>query len=381
MAYSKLYTIDAGPGGDTVRDVIVTKIDGNIDTIFANLNTHEALTTGVHGVGSGTIVGTALTQTLTNKTISGGTFTGSVTATNLILTGYTPVISGVTITSAALTGNTTYYLPVLTTADIRGTTLSGTVTWTTPQLTNPTINNATLSGTITCGTLLNPTLSGTITCGTLKNPTLSGTVTATGVSWIGLPAATEVTNGTITNSTLTGTITSTSGIIIGATLSNLTISVASSTNGDMWYQASGVLARLPKGTVSQHLLMNSLATIPEWSSPMKQGTITRALDAVSADVAYTSIGFKPSYIMFVGGCNGKGMSNGYSDGTIHYCTEVSYANVAGVLTTVCVYIQCSSTQSQTALVKTFDTDGFTLTWTLTGTGTTGTMSFSYLAFR
>ena len=63
-------------------------------SILSNVDTH------VHGIatGEGVVVGTDKTQTLTNKTISGGTFTGSITATsaelqNVTLAG-TPVITG-----------------------------------------------------------------------------------------------------------------------------------------------------------------------------------------------------------------------------------------------------------------------------------------------
>jgi len=143
MAYVKHFTIDAGPAGDTVKDVIVTKVDGNIDAIFADLNTHEALTTGAHGVGSGTIVGTALTQTLTNKTLSGTTLTGTITGTG---------------------------------ATYAGGTFSGTFT-------GGTLSGTTLSGVTTAAGIVN---SGTITGGTLSGTTLSGTITASGVNWVGL---------------------------------------------------------------------------------------------------------------------------------------------------------------------------------------------------
>jgi len=41
----------------------------------APLNAHAATTTGVHGVGAGTVVGTTLTQTMTNKTLTNPTLT------------------------------------------------------------------------------------------------------------------------------------------------------------------------------------------------------------------------------------------------------------------------------------------------------------------
>jgi len=43
----------------------------------AKVDAHSATTSGVHGVGSGAVVGTALTQTLTNKTLGSGTVLGA----------------------------------------------------------------------------------------------------------------------------------------------------------------------------------------------------------------------------------------------------------------------------------------------------------------
>ncbi len=70
MAYNKPYTVDPTSGGDTVKDAIATKVEGNATQIVADLNTHDVATTAVHGVGAGTLVGTALSQTLTSKTLT-----------------------------------------------------------------------------------------------------------------------------------------------------------------------------------------------------------------------------------------------------------------------------------------------------------------------
>jgi len=71
MAYTKVYTLDATPGGDTVKEAIVTKLDGNATQIVTDLNTHEALTE-IHGA-TGALVGTTNVQTLTNKTLTSPT--------------------------------------------------------------------------------------------------------------------------------------------------------------------------------------------------------------------------------------------------------------------------------------------------------------------
>lgn len=51
----------------------------------ADLTTHINLTTGIHGVGAGAIVGTTLSQTLTNKTLTSPTINGTIATTGLTL--------------------------------------------------------------------------------------------------------------------------------------------------------------------------------------------------------------------------------------------------------------------------------------------------------
>src|SRR4030043_859436 len=56
----------------------------------ADIPPHAALTTGAHGVGAGAIVGTGLTQTLTAKTLTSPTIQGTVAAgTGLTLPAFT----------------------------------------------------------------------------------------------------------------------------------------------------------------------------------------------------------------------------------------------------------------------------------------------------
>lgn len=51
----------------------------------ATLTTHKDLTTGIHGVGAGAIVGTTLAQTLTGKTLTSPTINGTIATTGLTL--------------------------------------------------------------------------------------------------------------------------------------------------------------------------------------------------------------------------------------------------------------------------------------------------------
>ena len=52
-------------------------MEGHLASIASDITTHASSSTGVHGVGAGSIVGTTTTQTLTNKTISGSNNTFS----------------------------------------------------------------------------------------------------------------------------------------------------------------------------------------------------------------------------------------------------------------------------------------------------------------
>lgn len=108
------------------------------DISYANgssdLTAHEA-DTATHGA-TGEVVGTTNTQTLTNKTISGGSLSGTITNSG--------TISGGTLSAP---------------------TLSGTVT-----------NSGTISG----GTLASPTLSGTLSGGTIGAVTINSSATIAG---------------------------------------------------------------------------------------------------------------------------------------------------------------------------------------------------------
>jgi len=178
MSYVKHLTIDDGPTGDTVKAAIVDKLDVNMTNIYADLNTHEALTE-THGA-TGAVVGTTNVQTLTGKTISGTTLTGTVTGTGATLTACT--LSGViTGTAATLTNCTLSGTISGAAATITGCTVSGTVT-------GGTFNATTLSGVTTAAGIIN---SGILTGGTLNGLTLTGTITATSASLVGFTANSE----------------------------------------------------------------------------------------------------------------------------------------------------------------------------------------------
>jgi len=112
----------------------------------------------------------------------------------------------------------------------------------------------------------------------------------------------------------------------------------------------------------------------------KIGAFTRAMDAASGDVAYTGIGFQPKAIIFLAFLEGKSQSVGFDN--INAKAYLLFFTT--VWTGSNAYSICQNEGSgnvQAAAVKTFDADGFTLTWTKIGSPASANANIYYLAFR
>lgn len=118
MAYVRTQNVDDNPAGDTVERAILD-LDEDMTNIFADLNIHEPLTTGVHGVGAGSIVGTTLAQSLSAKTLVSPVITGSVNASGATIS--SPTITNATVQSSTVNGLT----PLVTAGGVTGFTLAG----------------------------------------------------------------------------------------------------------------------------------------------------------------------------------------------------------------------------------------------------------------
>jgi hypothetical protein len=110
---------------------------------------------------------------------------------------------------------------------------------------------------------------------------------------------------------------------------------------------------------------------------------TRVGDANTADVSYTGIGFKPTYIrILLNVDNTSFWSVGEGDSSKQ--TGCIYGNGAGNIFQSYSYICQYSNQSawaQNAIIKSFDNDGFTLTWTKIGTPTSNTCKIVIICIR
>lgn len=161
------------------------------------------------------------------------------------------------------------------------------------------------------------------------------------------------------------------------------LAIGSDANGDMYYRASSVLARLAKGTANHKLFMNAAGTAPEWAAGIKRITGTRAFNAASGDVSYSGVGFKPSFIKILAGVDATvAQSWGFCDAGGNSSTSFrAAASVYNRNNSYCVLVYGGGDESQRAILKSFDADGFTLTWTNSGASTANTITMSFECHR
>ena len=109
-------------------------------------------------------------------------------------------------------------------------------------------------------------------------------------------------------------------------------------------------------------------------------TFTKDMTAATGDTSYTGTGFTPKAIILLGVINATfTSSHGFAIAGSSGCIANDAANVwtwdNGV-----AYLQTAAGARQVATLKSMDANGFTLTWTKTGSPT-GTANLYYLAFR
>jgi len=159
------------------------------------------------------------------------------------------------------------------------------------------------------------------------------------------------------------------------------LAIGSDADGDIYYRASGVLARHPKGTANHKLFMHASNDAPEWAKGMGIISSTRDLTAAAGDVSYSGLGFKPSLVLGFGAVGATIVGCiGVDDGTVRKGMDTRTTAgqwaiqdyLLAFLTSVGVY--------QAAVVKSFDSDGVTLTWTKVGSPA-GTATFTLICFR
>jgi hypothetical protein len=122
----------------------------------------------------------------------------------------------------------------------------------------------------------------------------------------------------------------------------------------------------------------------------KTATFTRDMSLASGTQAITGVGFTPIAILFwakessVVGVASWGFTHGSTnpENMTMRDSELTVASAYVGNAGGCIHVQKNvpNTDNYRAFLTTFDSDGFTLTWTRTGTPT-GTLTVNYLAIR
>jgi hypothetical protein len=151
----------------------------------------------------------------------------------------------------------------------------------------------------------------------------------------------------------------------------MTLPASKSTNWNDLLKAHVLAGHNADGT-------HKLAEITEY----KILTLTRDMTAASGDVAYTGTGFTPRQVMFFAAVDAtKTASWGSDDGTSQMCTNQLYNGNMSNNTSASIDLENNAGESQTAIIKTLDSNGFTLTWTKTATPPAGTATIIAICFK
>ena len=158
------------------------------------------------------------------------------------------------------------------------------------------------------------------------------------------------------------------------------------TAGDLRYCTSaGVDTRLGVGTIGHILSVAAGGTTPEWRAETartnKLQVETRALDAANGDVAYTGYGFQPTSLIAFSAYGGQLASIGVADVNLsEQCLAKNTAAAGWTEHAALIYMYNATPAGASAVLKTLDADGFTLTWTK-GTNVALTVNITVLAMR
>jgi len=114
----------------------------------------------------------------------------------------------------------------------------------------------------------------------------------------------------------------------------------------------------------------------------KVGSFTRDVSTASGNQSVTGVGFKPKAVIFMG-TNISGANNtmggwGYGDGTTLGGIET---NLGGFFSGNAAAGDNISNYSVITAIASFDSDGFTVSWTKVGSPTSSTGTIYYLALR
>jgi len=162
------------------------------------------------------------------------------------------------------------------------------------------------------------------------------------------------------------------------------------TAGDLRYAtAAGVDTRLGIGTIGHILSVAAGGTTPEWRAETARTNFlkaeTRDIQAASGDVAYTSYGFQPTSLIILAQHDNGTPCRSWGLGDVNLSEMCMWEDADGVCgaesALIVKIVESTATDFQTAVLKTLDADGFTLTWTKGGTPGVSDILMKVLALR
>lgn len=162
------------------------------------------------------------------------------------------------------------------------------------------------------------------------------------------------------------------------------LTIASQAQGDLLYaSSSSAFARLGAGTAGMFLKTLGASANPAWAyAPIfKMGTTTYDLSTASGTQAITGVGFTPRLVIILANQTGNARTSiGIDDGTNHYSVYMADAGNAFRTATATSINADSTTTGQSGYISALGADGFTITWTKTGSPT-GTFTLMYLCIQ
>jgi len=194
------------------------------------------------------------------------------------------------------------------------------------------------------------------------------------------------------NATNVGFLGALTASVYSASVSNLAVTnlqvTGGVTNGGILYStnALGQLGMLGGLLANRKLFVNEAGTAPEYATGVATAELTISATNVSTTTAFVTLGFRPSSVLFLASNQGflTQCSVGFSDAAGNaYCLYNDTGTTAGnwnIGGGVPMYLFASAGNSFYGLISSTATNGFTLTFTRTGTPT-GSVRIDMLGFR
>ncbi len=170
------------------------------------------------------------------------------------------------------------------------------------------------------------------------------------------------------------------------------IAMGSDAQGDVIYYDGTDYVRLGAGTSGQFLKTNGTSSNPEWdaATTIEVGGFSKdTSDATGTQEINLTGAFKPIAVTLQAFEDGTGpatntleASLGFDDGTRTHCNYIDAANDLWTSRTdFSIYDEeNTATDTYQGKVSSFDSDGFTITWTKVGTPT-GTLKIKFMAYK